>query len=600
MLVSLLMPLVLAGAMPADPATVALAPAGVPAAAAVFGDPPVRIDLNERVYRPGDRAKVKVETEEDGYLLVFQVDTDGNLRVLFPLDPFDDSFVRGDRRIELDGRGNRETFIVEAREGQGWVYAAHSRLPFQIERYAAGDHWDYQRLSPNRLPESPEPEVTELVRNMARASFDYDIVPYAVAGRQVATTVVHRYGSYDCFGCGYGYDRYGSSLTIRIGAPARYYGSCWDAYWCDPYYYDPFYYRPRYVYYGPRYYYRPYYYGHYKPYRPRYYVDRDRFYPGFGAGVPYRDRRTDGVGVRLVSDNTVYGPPPRRVTSGLAETPARRQIEESPGYDLSPAPVRRGEVSPAAPGRAASPGSPEARTPDRPGNADTPTRRPAADADRPATDRRAVEPRTPAAEPRTPAAEPRTPAAQPRTPASEPSRRTAEPRSAEPRSSEPRSAEPRSAEPRSAEPRSGSSEPRSGSAEPRRRDTGPRESGVEPPREVEARPARPREERSASPDRARSDEREASPSQSPGTRSAPAAAPSRSGSTPRAQPAPSSSRSPSTARPSQPERRSSPQPSARSGGGDRSSSSGGSARSAPSRSGGSQPARSSGGGRRGG
>ena len=572
MFASLLLPLVVAGAVPADSAILAFEPAAPPAAAAVFGDPPVRIDLNERVYRPGDRARVRIRTEEDGHLLVFQVDTDGNLRVLFPLDPFDDSFVRGDRRIELDGRGDRETFIVEANEGQGWIYAAYSRLPFQVERYALGDHWDYRKLSPNRLPESPEPELTDLVRDIARASFDYDIIPYAVSGRQVARTVVRHYDPfyYDCLGCGY-YGRYGSSITIRIGAPSRYYyGGCWDAYWCDPYYYDPFYYRPRYVYYGPRYYYRPYY-GP-PPLLPRHrYIARNRpYYPGFGAGVPYRDRRVDGApGIRLVSDNTVYGPAPRRAASGFAETPARRQIEESPGYDLNPAsPGRRGEVEPSTPSRTDRPS--EGRT-----TTGAPARRPAADG--PTTDDR-------------PAAQPRT--AEPRTRSAEPSRRGAEPtpRAAEP---SPRAAEPAAEAPgrRGAE-SDRSAEPRSEPSAPRRREPGPWVSGSDAEPEIEARPARPREERPASPSRARSEERAA-----PANRSAESEREERSERPVQAE------RPRSADRPSQPapERRETPMPRFRDGGGERSGGGGGggSARPAPSSDrGGSAPSAPSGGGRR--
>jgi hypothetical protein len=571
MFASLLLPLVVAGAVTADSAILAFEPAALPAAAAVFGDPPVRIDLNERVYRPGDRARVRIRTEEDGHLLVFQVDTDGNLRVLFPLDPFDDSFVRGDRRIELDGRGDRETFIVEANEGQGWIYAAYSRLPFQVERYALGDHWDYRKLSPNRLPESPEPELTDLVRDIARASFDYDIIPYAVSGRQVARTVVRHYDPfyYDCLGCGY-YGRYGSSITIRIGAPPRYYGGCWDAYWCDPYYYDPYYYRPRYVYYGPRYY-RPY----YRPpviYRPHYAARNRPYYPGFGAGVPYRDRRTDGAtGIRLVSDNTVYGPAPRRAASGFAETPARRQIEESPGYDLSPtSPGRRGEVEPSTPSRTDRPS--EGRT-DRPSEGRTttgaPARRPAADGPSTTDDRPAAQPRT----------------AEPRTRSPEPSRRGAEPQD------------------RSVEPRDRSAEPRSEPAAPRRREPGPRMSGGDAEPEVEARPARPREERPATPSRARSEERAA-----PATRSA---EPEPEGRSERPVQAERSTRSERPAqverprsadRPAQPapQRRETPAPQYRSGGGERSSGGGGggSARPAPSSDRGSTPSAPSGGGGR--
>lgn len=546
MIVQLLLPLLAASTVPADSAVAGPVAPEALVASAVFADPPVRIDMNERVYEPGDRARVRVETDDDGYLLVLHVDVNGNLRVLYPLDPFDDSYVRGDRRIQLDGRGGRETFIVEADEGQGWIYAAHSRLPFQVERYAIGDHWDYARLAPSRLPESPEPELTELVRGMARASFDYDVIPYTVArDRRVATRVVHTYDPfwYDCFGCGYYGPYYRSGITIHIGSR---YGRCWDAFWCDPYYYDPYYYRPRPRFYGPVFYHRAYYYPRYYYYRPhpRYRPDGYAgipYRPGFGDGVPYRDRRTDGrPGVRLVSDNTVYGPPPRRAAGIFDETPVRRTLTEAPGYDTGPVvvPSRRTDDAGAA----------RPTTPDRSRTDDAPRRR-----DEPAAG-----------------------SATPQRPEARPTRRTGEPgRSGEAprRPSEGIERTPDRIEARPATP----TEERP-AATPSRRDA---------PEQIEARPSRPE-----APARSESPSRGESPRRSEGR-----ADDSRSDDGPRSSDrdegsarsrGPSSSAPTAQPAPRAPERRPAPQV--------RSGDSGRSGGSAPARSGGSSG--SSGGGRR--
>ena len=84
-------------------------PAAAPAVRAGSGDDPaIQIWINnDRRFLPGDRAKVQVRTREDGYLLVLHVDPDGHLRVLFPLDPRDDDFIRGGRKYEIRGRGGR-------------------------------------------------------------------------------------------------------------------------------------------------------------------------------------------------------------------------------------------------------------------------------------------------------------------------------------------------------------------------------------------------------------------------------------------------------------------------------------------------------------
>ena len=93
MISALLLPL-LVSAAPAQPA------------AATRDDPPIRLWIsNDRRFLPGDRAKVQVQTEYDGYLIVLHVDPEGRLRVLFPLDPDKDNFVA--RRQEVRSARSR-------------------------------------------------------------------------------------------------------------------------------------------------------------------------------------------------------------------------------------------------------------------------------------------------------------------------------------------------------------------------------------------------------------------------------------------------------------------------------------------------------------
>ena len=92
-----------------------LVPVPAPLAPAVDQAAPAPIRLwvsSSRQFREGEKARVQVETQHDGYLVVFNYDSDGRLRVVFPIDPTDDNLVRGGRRYEIRGRGDRETFIV--------------------------------------------------------------------------------------------------------------------------------------------------------------------------------------------------------------------------------------------------------------------------------------------------------------------------------------------------------------------------------------------------------------------------------------------------------------------------------------------------------
>jgi hypothetical protein len=198
-----------------------LVPASGPAHSLV-GAPqfaPVKVWLSERdgVTR-GDKIRVYVRTEVDGFLTVLHVEPDGRVRVLFPLDPGDDNFVRGQKDYEIRGRGDRHAFTVFESNGLGTVYAAFSRDPFQynFEGLVRGTHWDYAQDDVWRVVDDPEAELTNLVSQLTgEGGFDYDLVHYDI---------------YDVVA----YQRQGYG-----GVRSAYY---YDPFYCDPFYCNPFYY----------------------------------------------------------------------------------------------------------------------------------------------------------------------------------------------------------------------------------------------------------------------------------------------------------------------------------------------------------------------
>jgi hypothetical protein len=329
MIAALLLPLFLAGG-----------PTPVQPAVASHDDPPIQLWIsNDRRFLPGDRAKVQVRTKDDGYLIVFHVDPDGYLRVLFPLDPDKDNFVRGGKKYEVRGRGDREAFEADGK-GRGTVYAAVAREPFRFEGFVLDDHWDYRALAPSRLSTNPEAELNELVRRMAQGSFDYDILSYEVVERVVYASDYssrYYYGSvYDdpwCYrySCGHSfYSPYSFSIGLFFGRPYRryYYDPYFYAYdpYYNPFFYDPYYYAPVY---RPRYFYRPYYAF---PYRNRF-DDHIWFRGRSTTYTPYRFRGTDGNplfrdrNVVRQAVNTVYLPPISPVREPATSNPVRRIVE---------------------------------------------------------------------------------------------------------------------------------------------------------------------------------------------------------------------------------------------------------------------------------
>src|SRR2546429_1917163 len=106
----------------------ALAPANAASARVVSDDPPVKVWLNHDNYYRGDKARVNVRLDDDGYVVVLRADADGRVRVLFPLDPGDDAFVRGGETIEVRGRGDREAFYIDEREARALALVDVERL----------------------------------------------------------------------------------------------------------------------------------------------------------------------------------------------------------------------------------------------------------------------------------------------------------------------------------------------------------------------------------------------------------------------------------------------------------------------------------------
>lgn len=248
-------------------------------------DPPVRVDLNHEQFTRGDRARVYVQTAEDGHLVVLHADPGGRVRVLFPLDPSDDDFVRGGKRVEIRGRSNRDAFFIDANDGAGTVVAVLSADPLTYDAYVRGDHWDFRALGAADLKDDPLAGLLDIARRMAGDSsrFEYDAVSYAV-GAQIASR--YRYGS------GYGYG-YGSPFGVGLSFGYPY------GYGYDPFCYDPWwgwsFSCSRYAFgYSGYSYGRPY---AYRPYSSR----------------PYSYNRFPVFGGRGVTNGTRYVIPPDRV-----------------------------------------------------------------------------------------------------------------------------------------------------------------------------------------------------------------------------------------------------------------------------------------------
>lgn len=265
---------------------------------------------HDGVYHRGDRVRVRFQTDEDAYVTVFRVDTDGRVRVLFPLDPWEDNFARGGHKYEVEARGGGGSFRVDDYPGEGYLFAIASADPFNYTTYVRGDHWDYREIAAGgRITGDPYVALGDLISAIVPANYvaySYDVAPYYVDQH-------YEYPRFLCYNChtyaAWPYwDPYGASCSrFRI------------VIYDDPYYYPAYRYRgTRVVYHRPR------------VIVPRY-VFKDRT-PDEPYVATVRARPVDAHGRRLIDPGV----------TGRSLTGDRRV----------PAPIARPNVAPVAPNRA--------------------------------------------------------------------------------------------------------------------------------------------------------------------------------------------------------------------------------------------------------
>jgi hypothetical protein len=248
-MISAILPLVFSVVTTATPA---------PAPAVSGAEPAIRVTLNRQNFNRGDRASVTIRVRDDGYVVVLHTDANGRVRVLFPVDPGDDNFMKAGQQYEIRGRGDRDAFQATS-SGSGTVYAAVSMDPYHVDDFVRNNHWDYARLEDDSASaDDPEAAMTNIVEQMADGShFDYDLVTYTVESSYASSQ--HAYISPTG---GYGY--------------SCFYGS-WDP-WCDGYYPSPSYFSLGFDFgFGPFWGYRPFGFGFGFP--------RHGFGFGFGGGA---------------------------------------------------------------------------------------------------------------------------------------------------------------------------------------------------------------------------------------------------------------------------------------------------------------------------
>jgi len=290
-------------------------------------------------YAGGQGARVFFRSEVDAYVTVLRVDTDGRVRVLFPLEPWEDNFARGGREYEIQGGYERDAFSIDDYPGVGYLFAVAAADPFVYDAFETGDHWDYRAIADGRVHGDPYVALTDLAQRILPADYrdwDYDITPYYVNRH-------YDYPRFLCYDC-HTYVSY-PLWSVYDYTCVRFRIVVFD----DPYYYPYRYYGgTRVVFTRP---YRP---------EPRFiFKDRSRtdVFVTRVAQRPANDDRRREVGV---SGRDLGGigiiPPPRRRPDVTGGTGDERERRGEPGNDDR---HRRQPDRPDRPDRPDNPGTPD-------------------------------------------------------------------------------------------------------------------------------------------------------------------------------------------------------------------------------------------------
>ena len=159
-------------------------------------DPHVRVWVpGDKVFRRGERARVFFRTEEDAYVMLVRLDTDGRLHILFPDDRDEDGFVRGGITYRGSSYG-RESFYVDDYPGMGYVFTIASERPLAADRLRGGGAWDYRAIGDRVVhdPRTAMQEFAESVLDSPDEPYGLDYAEYYV-GRRV------EYPRFLCYSC---------------------------------------------------------------------------------------------------------------------------------------------------------------------------------------------------------------------------------------------------------------------------------------------------------------------------------------------------------------------------------------------------------------
>jgi uncharacterized protein DUF4384 len=189
------------------------------------------------VYNPGESMRVYFRANSDGYVLVFNVDTEGYVHLVYPYGPGDQFSVEGARTYRIPSRSDPYDLVADGPPGIEYVVAVASPIPFQdLPWYLSADRADGGRpdledegdddTESGQIAGDPYVGIDRIIRRIAPQGREDRIATnetYFYIGRRV------EYPRYVCADCHYHpfyFDPYlnaCSAFEIRVDATWAHY-----------------------------------------------------------------------------------------------------------------------------------------------------------------------------------------------------------------------------------------------------------------------------------------------------------------------------------------------------------------------------------------
>jgi len=188
------------------------------------------------IYRPGESMRVYFRGNADSYMLVFNIDTDGYIHLVYPYGPGDTPSVEGGRTYMIPSRSDPYDLVADGPPGIEYVVAVGSPYPFQdLPWYLSadadggrpeGDYDGEDDTESGRIVGDPYVGIDRILHRIAAPGRE-DLLAtnetYFYIGRRVEYP---RYVCADCHYHPYYFDPYVSACSafdIRIDATWAHY-----------------------------------------------------------------------------------------------------------------------------------------------------------------------------------------------------------------------------------------------------------------------------------------------------------------------------------------------------------------------------------------